>query len=166
MLPAKVELDSENFDFGDIHLGRALLLRMDEVCFFAVLNDSCYSQTFFKDQLLKISGPLSPIQIREVLARLAFLNVFLKDRPKFWSDFDLKRGSYCIGADAPETSGLCDCSSPDFGKFLHSSIRNMLSQMVNADRDQIIEHVKEGKYSFLFDKNGDFINNSMEVKEK
>ena len=47
VLPAKVELHFENFDYGDIYLGRALLLRIDEVCFFAVLNDSCFSQTFF-----------------------------------------------------------------------------------------------------------------------
>lgn len=157
VLRARAGLGFEDFDFGDIYLGRAVLLRMDEVCFFAILNDSGFSQSFLKDTLSRISGPLSPIQIREVLARLAFVNVFLEDRPKFWSEFDLETGHYWIGAGIPGASGLGDFTSHDYGQMLYSSIKGMLSRMVNTDRDLIIEQVKEGKYTFLFDQNGHFI---------
>ena len=85
VLPAKVRPHLESFDYGDITGAQTVLLRINETAIIAVLNDSQAALTIYYDELDKIGGPLSPLQLREIAARFASINVQLAERPKFSS---------------------------------------------------------------------------------
>jgi hypothetical protein len=68
--------------------GRTVLLRVGEIAMIAVLNDSGAVQTILHDSLRCLKGPLSSIQLRELMVRMAFTNIHLLHRPKFSSSFE------------------------------------------------------------------------------
>ena len=85
VLPAKVKAHFENFDYFDISIAKTMLLRMENTAIIIVLDDSGAALNLYYEELTKIGGPLSPLQLREIAARLAAINFHLTDRPKFSS---------------------------------------------------------------------------------
>lgn len=165
LLPAKVNKDYyESFDYTDLYDSKAVLLRLDDICFITILNDSCFSLFCFQNYLELISGALSPIQLREILAHLAFINLNLKERPTFYSKTDFKREHYEISANVPELIAMNDYDRSDFGAILDYCTKAYLDQAANPDIEFIKEQVKQGKYTFLVDKENRFISESIELR--
>ncbi len=158
LLPAKVNKDYyESFDYNDLYDPKAVLLRLDDICFITILNDSCFSLFCFQNYLELISGALSPLQLREILAHLAFINLNLKERPKFYSQTDFRRGHYEILAKVPEQIAVNDCDRSDLGAILYYCCKSYLAQATNPDIEFIKEQVKRGEYTFLVDEEKHFI---------
>jgi hypothetical protein len=164
VLPAKVSNNYEDFGFRDLYEARTILLRLHDTCFIAVLNDSGASANIFEDKSRRLSGPLSPIQLQEIMAYLAYYNLCLKNRPLYKSMYSLDTG-YHISADLPKQLEL-DYSEIPFGKILYACTEDILASLGNNNLDEIIEHVKNGRFTFLFDQSGNFINDSMEMAAK
>jgi len=74
ILPAKVLSYYSNFDYCDTYDGKAVLLRMNDICIIAILNDSCGSLSLYGKELCRLTSPLSPLQCREVFANLILIN--------------------------------------------------------------------------------------------
>ncbi|WP_405352206.1 hypothetical protein [Nonlabens sp. Asnod3-H03] len=144
------------FDFIDNQAGKAIMLQLGEFAIVSVLNDSCAGYTIFKEQIKKISGPLSTFQLREIVAHLNFINLSLKERPIYRS-FINYFGEYHIKSTVPETLYLLDKEerfvSP--GQFLKYYVEPMIGDVEN--REQILQELEEGKRNFLFDENGEFL---------
>ena len=162
-LAAKVKDHYEKFDYGDLYDSRAVLLRLDDICFITILNDSCASQCRFSNYLELISGALSPIQLREILAHLAFINLNLKERPRFRTEFDSIQKCFKILADHPDQIAMNDCARSDLGAILYSSCKVYLDHWTNPDIEFIKEQVRQGQYTFLVDEENRFLSNSMEL---
>ena len=62
--------------------------------------------SFAKD-LSKIKGALTPFQLREVFTHMVYINMHLKDRPIFYSEFN-EKGEYHINAQVPNMALLID----------------------------------------------------------
>lgn len=148
-LSAKIEDHYEKFDYTDLYDSRAVLLRLDDICFITILNDSCFSLNCFQNHLELILGALSPIQLREILAHLAFINLNLKERPRFYSKTDFTREDYEILANVPDKIAMNDYNQSDFGVILDYCCKPYLDQDANPDIEFIKEQVKQGKYTFL-----------------
>ncbi len=161
---AKVEDYYERFDYGDIYDSRAVLLRLDDICFITILNDSCASLNLLQNRLEPISGALSPLQLKEILAHLAFINLHLKERPSFYSEYDLKQGHYKILADHPNQIAMDNYNQSDFGAILYYCCKSLLDQCANPDIEFIKEQVRQGQYTFLVDSENRFLSNSMELR--
>jgi len=158
VLPAKVdETLYESFDFADITGARSVLLRIGDVALVAVLDDACGALSKFMHNFQKISGPLSPIQLREVLAHLSYLSVSLKERPKHHSLVD-KNDDYVIFATHPPECELNEYDPKLLGSYIYSLC---LQYLPPQERPKYSEAMKEGRCSFLFDQNGNFISDSM-----
>lgn len=163
-LAAKVDEDHyESFDYSDLYDSKAVLLRLDDICFIAILNDSGFSNYCFQNYLELISGALSPIQLREIMAHLAFINLNLKDRPKFYSKTDFKREHYEISANVPEQIAIDKYERSDFGVILDRCCKEYLDQCTNPDIEFIKKQVRQGQYTFLVDQENRFLSNSMEL---
>jgi len=81
-LPAWEAEFVEPFSYGDLYQYQAVHFRFRDVALIAVLNDSCGCSSLENDHLFKkIKGALSPLQISELTARLAYLNSLIKVRP-------------------------------------------------------------------------------------
>jgi hypothetical protein len=106
------------FDYRDFYPSRAMLFRLGEVGLVAVLNDSCAAGNLLREPVLrKITGPVSPPQFRELMARMAYANLTLKDRPVAASEIEAD-GRYIIRAVMPQTWALEGANQSDYGKLL------------------------------------------------
>ncbi|WNG44874.1 hypothetical protein F0U60_12805 [Archangium minus] len=87
------------FDFADFYGPNSILLRLDDVCFVAVLDDGCGVNNFYLEHIQRVSAPLLPVQLREVLGEMSCIAANLKERPTFHSRFEGSR--HIIGAQTP-----------------------------------------------------------------
>lgn len=51
----------------------------------------------------------------------------------------------------------------EFGTLLYALCKEIISTGENVDKEKNMEYVKQGRYTFLFDSEGRFIQNSMYV---
>jgi hypothetical protein len=164
VLPMKVRKHYENFDFIDLYESRSILLHIDDVAFIAVLNDSCAASNLCSGFLRKKIGQLSPIQLREIFARISFANVILKERPTFYTEVDLRRGRVRIRAKLPRALKINPYDETDFGSLLERCCGPLLADTDEPRVKFMREQMKLGRYTFTFDESGAFISKSMELK--
>ncbi len=96
VFPAKTGSPLGDFDYGDYYPGRALMVRLGDVGVACVLNDACAAVNATMDSLQKLTGPLAPLQWREVLAHFSYANILLKNRPRFHTTI-VRRVAYDFG---------------------------------------------------------------------
>lgn len=158
--PASVPPHYEHFDYHDLFLAQAALLRIGDVALLAVFDDGHAALSHRYDFLSRIDGPLSPVQLREILAHLAYTNLKLADRPRFYTDFWV---SPCaIRARRPREIEKTEHEPEALGRILPACVGHYLDHFRNPDIDDIRAQVRAGNYTFLFDGTGHFIRNSLE----
>ncbi|MEI7014632.1 hypothetical protein [Leptospira licerasiae] len=156
LLVFDVQLTAEDevFDYYDDIASSCILIRLNSIGIVAVLNDSKMVDFFIKPVIDKISGKISPIQLREILAHCAFINNKIKYRPGYYSRFE-NDVNITIKVNLPVFYQLTEAgySSQEFGKYLYSFTNNLLSpeQKLSIEGDII-----DGRVSFLFN-DGRFI---------
>jgi len=157
--PVKDVVDTEAFDYRDLTIHQTILLRLGNVAFIAVLNDACAAWTVFQDFLPKFTGPLSILQLREVMARVASINSRLRERPSFHTDFSPTKGVGRIQATYTQQVELMDSDPTTYGKILHSSTEDIIP-FREPEFKQLSDDIKTGYYTFLFDNDGNFLRNA------
>jgi hypothetical protein len=161
VLPAQLSDAYESFDYRDLYDARTVLLCLGDTCLIAVLNDSGIARHAFQSYFDKITGALSPIQLREVMSHLAHINNLVKVRPRFGSRV-MFNDRYYIHADVPATIELAEGGQELFGETLFACTADILGQFQNSDIEVIRRDVRAGKRTFLFDSDGKFLTDSME----
>jgi hypothetical protein len=155
ILPVRNDTYNEPFDYGDNFDAKSIMLKLGEIGIVAILNDSCGSLSLFMEELNKITAPVASIQLREMLSRLSYINLNLKERPVFFSSFN--KNKYSIEVDLPDFVEFYENGNYKYGDILYSCCKDILNILISDDKDIIIQKIKEGRYSFLFDNNGNFI---------
>jgi hypothetical protein len=112
-------------------------------------------------KLRKIAGPLSSLQLRQVMVELAYLNIHLKNRPTFQSDIDIIKQTYKIIARRPEP-GLSEQRREIRGVLLYGAVQHLLPNLefARVSREEAEAAIKAGNFSFLFNDKGEFITDS------
>ena len=111
-----------------------MLVRLGDVGVVCVLNDAGAAVNAVMETLRKLTGPLAPLQWREVLAHLSYANILLKNRPRFHTTFGRHDGSLTISADVPARIELLDFAAPDFGNILYSVLSSALEVVPFAEQ--------------------------------
>lgn len=157
-IPVKAQLPTERFDYSDLYLAQSMLLRLDDTALLVVFNDSGGAMNYFSQKLKRIAGPVSEIQLREILAELAFLNLHIKERPVFRTDCDLLNESCRVLARRP-TLELEKLDWSVRGELLAHALREILPNITLIGRSQreLSDALEVGRLSFLFDDDGEFI---------
>ena len=119
ILPAKVRPHFESFDYGDFSFAQTVLLRLDDTAIVVVLDDSGAALTVVRERLAQIEGPSSPLQIREIAADLASVNIQLAERPKFSSEFNYLTEEYRMLAHRPNEWSLDNWQDEIRGGIMH-----------------------------------------------
>ncbi len=163
VLPAKVARHFENYDYADMYHARTILLRLEDIAFISVLNDSCGAINLAMHLIKKITGSLSPIQLREIFGRLAFGNIYLQERPSFFSDVNIKSGKIKISAYSPSKTSIGKYDPEEFGALLYFCCRDFFPSESTDQNNYILQNLKLGKYTFLIDENEKFISTSMDL---
>jgi hypothetical protein len=105
---------------------------------------------------------MSPLQLRELFAHLAYANMKLKMRPEFGYEVD-GRGRFRLTAEHPSTAEMEAPSLDEFGRVLSATTDALLVGLANPNLDDIRKQVRQGRWSFLFDERGEFIVDSMRL---
>jgi hypothetical protein len=160
ILKAKCEEYYEHFDFFDLHPLNTIYMRLGDVAIFAVLNDANCSFNFMFNVLNDITDPLTPIQLREVLVHLSFINESLPQRPNFISV--IENGQYKILAEKPVLPEkiIKTGHQERFGELLHYTLKDLISRSPDLSKEEVEKKVKAGEMTFLRDDDGKFIKNS------
>jgi len=125
IVPAAIHRHVEPFDYADIYAARTVLVRIHDVAIVAVLNDSCACYSVEKEDLLpRLLGALAPVQLRELLAHFADLNLRIVDRPRFYSEF--AGSTYSISATHPEQVELIERDACAYGAILQKACNGFL----------------------------------------
>ena len=161
VVPSKVRAHFESFDYADLNLAQTIMLRLSGITFLCVLNDSTASQNNLAKMLNHIDGELSPLQIRELMVRLAYANVKLKIRPQYFSDIDTNKEKYTIGAWFPPLIKNDEYVGSELGNMLFTACKPYLPKGFNSTKEA--DYFKNGAYTYLFDSDKKFIKNSMEM---
>jgi hypothetical protein len=113
------QLRATSFDYGDFSFAQTMLLRVDDTAIVVVLNDSGAALTIVRERLAPIEGPLSPLQIREIAADLASVNIQLAERPTFSSEFSYLTEEYRMLAHRPNEWSLGNWQDEIRGGIMH-----------------------------------------------
>lgn len=158
IIPVRTDIVDGGFDFLDLYAAQVIGLRLGNIGFLTVLNDSCATTSIMSSRLTRLGPELSEIQFRELLADMAFINLHLKERPVFRTEVDAM-GKCHIAAEHSATCELIDFDKTVRGKLLSHVWRPFLPviEPLRGDREQFLRSMETGNASFLFDDNGQFI---------
>ena len=138
------------------------MLKMGEFAVLAAFNDGRRSELFLAQKLSRITGPVSGIQLRELMADLCWINVSLQGRTILQSGFSLKDETHVIRADSPPP--LLEAQDRKVrGEFLRYFFGKLLKNIksYNFSDDQIEAMMDSGHLSFMFDSDGKFFTSSI-----
>jgi hypothetical protein len=154
---------TESFDYSDLYLAQTATITLDGTVIFAVMNDSGGAISNYTERLDRITGPLSHIQSKEMMADLALLNLHLKERTVFRTEFDMINERCRILASRPGAPELVPIEPETKGKIMLKALAGILPHMKMAgfkNEAEIAEAISSGHMSFLFDDSDKFITES------
>lgn len=110
-------------------------------------------------KLKKIEGSLSDIQARDVMVDFAFMNLSLKERPRFYTDCDMGNETITGKVVMPDPFELGKLNFVSRGRLLHDSFGESAKQIRVAGKTQqeIEQAIDGGRFSALVDETGMFI---------
>ncbi|WP_026135718.1 hypothetical protein [Nafulsella turpanensis] len=159
ILKAASNINPDNFDYVDNHTGKTVMVQIGEIYLIAVLDDAGAGFSLINNDLSRIDGELSPLQAKEIVAHLSYINLNLKERPIFSSQFSRSLDRYMISVQTPDDFELFEqherVSSPQEILAFYSEVT--LPDI--PEREKVIQEVRDGKRQFLFDGEGRFIKN-------
>jgi len=145
----------EKFDYVDSSVSRCILLKINELSVMVCFDDGRAGISLMQNTLDKLEGNLHPLQLREILAHLSYINVNLKERPVFQS---IHNETYqIIEATFPDSNPQLiskDLQNFQIGDFLAVFVRGYIYNQEN--KDIIINEIREEKRGYLFDGNENF----------
>jgi hypothetical protein len=163
LLPAKSGVNGELFDYADNYPARTLLVRIGNIALFAVLNDARAVLQFRTDPeqaqlgyplLTAIRHALSPLQARELMAELTYINLRIEDRPVFRTVVDPTTEEATIVAETPEGYHLRAGNREFYGELLYYFCGDRIDSIAEPDRTEIANRVRAGRSSFLWSADG------------
>jgi hypothetical protein len=149
------------FDYADLTEAQTMLLRLGDMAFLAVLNDSFAAWNVISDSLTNITAAPSGVQLREVMVRMAWINLRLEERPAFSSDFRAADESLTIRAQHGEDIALREPDLNEFGALMYSTFRDVIDTMPQLNTAETRQHIQSGRWTFLFRPDGAFESKSI-----
>lgn len=168
ILPCHDESSADQFDFVELHYGQTMMLRLASTVIVAVFNDSGGASSFFLENVLdRITGPISALQAREIMVEFAMLNLHLKVRPEYQSQFDMAGHRHSIVAKLSDRPELTPWDFELRGKMMWDAFSHSWSQLTFAGRteEEVKKAVLTGRLNVLFDDQGNFSGGSWDNSE-
>ena len=161
---AKQRGEFREFDFADLYKTKIIYIQLREVAIFGVLDDAGMVQGMMEGgPLSKIAGPLSTIQLREVLARIAYCKSVIMTNPVFLTD--LSTGTPRITLEWPVKLEVEPAEKQDprrLGAMMEHICAELMGNNDGPDKPAIMESLRNGQRTFVFGPDGKFEADSME----
>jgi hypothetical protein len=92
---------------------------------------------------------------------MAWINSRLEPHPVFSSSFRSEDGSFTIQAEPSNQISLRDSKPEEFGTLMYTAVRELTGTVPELKKDQTVDHIRAGRWSFLFRPDGSFSTNSI-----
>ncbi len=137
------------FDLADLHFAETILLRIDDLLLYAVINDAGIVLHHMAPYIRKL-GPLTVWQARELFARLAYCNLRVEQRPAFVTAADGDKLSIeCVASDEYRLRPL---DSSVLGRIMRHSLGSLVSGLAAEDQAAL----DRGELTFILRPDGSF----------
>ncbi len=153
----------DQFDYRDLYDAQTMLLRIGNVALVVTFNDACGAINGTMPRLERIEGPLSEIQAREVMVDFAFVNLHIKERPKFYTECIMEKEKVTEKAIMPDQFELGELNYSVRGRLMRHALGPHAETMraVGKSAVEVQAAIDGGHFTVLFDENGKFIKESM-----
>lgn len=142
--------DFGDYDYLDYFPGMAMMLRLGDVVFFAVFNDSGMVGTLLSNTLAALREPLRPVMCRELFVRMAYANRLLDSHPQFVTRMNSESGEALIDAELERMPSPPVFVPANFGKLFYEKLGTMLPCLPFPNREEVEAAIREGRWTFLF----------------
>ncbi len=156
LVRAKTDVGGEPFDFRSYSNLRVMAIRLDDVCMIICLDDAGLGKKLLEQRLPPLTAALSQLQQLELLAQLGYVNQSLSERPQFATEVDALTGDIQIVASVPDGVSFED-DPTERGAITHDLMGSLLGRLPVVEVDDLRSKIKSGRYSFLRDQEGNFI---------
>lgn len=157
MLPSIGAPGTSGFDYTDLYDSQSAMLQLGNMAIIAFFADGCAAMHLQRERLEAIRGPLAPIQLRELYARMSFHSMLVTNRPEYRTQFDVARGKQWIEGKAPETINTMEGSDQAFGQLMLGLSEDLLNSLPEKTREESMRRILTGRASYLQDESGQFI---------
>lgn len=158
VLPATIGSPLGDFDYLDLYQSQSIAIRLDDFVIIGVLND-CFACANIENESLmpRVTGSLSPLQIREIYARVSYLNTRITNRPELYTA--IRGNRLYITAKFPSTVTASQWEDREYGRLLDSTCGRLLVDGVEGPEQvkEVRDLLAEGKITFLFNDEGKFV---------
>jgi hypothetical protein len=161
VLAAKQGPRFREFDYADLFSSKVSFIQLRGVAMFCVLDDAYGTYSLMKDALIsKITGPMSTIQLHEIMARIAFASSLVAPHPRFFTD--VLEGVPHISVELPEHVVPAKSDPARLGALMYHLCGELLETYAGNNKEFVTENLREGRWTFVFDANGRFVADSMD----
>jgi hypothetical protein len=157
IVPSIATLNLDGFDYIDNLEGKGIMLQLGELSIISILNDSSAALNVFMDNFKKINGAVTPFQLREILSHLVYINVNLKDRPIYYSEYIATKKQYFIRTKLPSGVFLVNENEriTSIGVLLRNYAEKIMGNIDN--REEMLKEIEEDRRTYLFNNEGIFL---------
>lgn len=150
-----VEQENETFDYIDNLNSQIMMIQVGKIVIFVVLNDCRACIGFYQTFLSKITGSLTTIQIRELFARLRYINENLKHRPRLYTKFSYNGQSIYVKKTKKMEIYKGAHEKVSLFKLMRFYVGGIMPESI-PNRDKRLKDLEEGKAQFILDENSNF----------
>ena len=157
----------EQYDYIDLYGTGTVLIRLGDFCIICVMNDSKVVSRLIENRTKRITGKLNFLQVRELFARVSYENLRIRDRPKYYTGIRLKDNYVAIDSTINKKIGISPHNEEFFGTLMYKIVKDYLfnpkDNELKAKMEEQIEAIKNGQWTYLFDSEGKFLNDSLRI---
>jgi hypothetical protein len=151
-----IDAEPTAFDLMTFTNAQTMLLQLGTTGMIAVFDDACAAMKRVMWIIEKITGPLSPIQARDLAAHFAMANLDLINRPRFWTRIWPDRKDVVIGGTTDSVPHFRPYDQVLFDSLIAAAIPT-LPAVHGMEPEQARAALLAGDVNFLLDADGAFI---------
>lgn len=155
----------EKYDYIDLYETGTVLLRLGDFFIICVIGDSKLVTKLIENRTKRITGKLNILQIRELYSRITYEFLRIIDRPKYLTTAIFKDNDIRIKTSIKNQIKIAPYNEIFFGSIMYKLVKNLIYEPKQPILKMQIQAIKKGQWTYLFDSNGKFIEESPEIIE-
>ncbi|WP_054456148.1 hypothetical protein [Pseudoalteromonas porphyrae] len=156
--------DGERFDYIDLYGTGTVLIRLGDFFIICVMNDSKLVSQLIKSRTERITGKLNFLQVRELYSRVSYENLRIIDRPKYYTAVRRKDNHVRIQALINKKIHIESHNEALLGDIMYKLVKDYIYRPKDPElkvkMEEQVQGVKNGQWTYLFDSEGKFLNDS------